>query len=1859
MKQGHRSLSNKPSHRLTALLLTVGLLAGMHSVPVSATGGAEDPYIQDGLVLHLDALDNTGTGSHSSDTSEWVNLANSDESVDVEGHAWGEDYLDLKGYIKLPDTVRQAITGEEFTVEFLIDGFDASADSSAIRNLMALTGDDQWIASTTEKGSTPNDSFVIFMNQAGGGNSGKFCFRTCIVNGTSYTKINSTGPDYAKVDAADMNQVTNTITFKSGGSSVWYLDGQMASEAVNTSATVSADGFFIGGAYQTERQPQVILGAATDTVSNRAFAARIKAVRIYNRELTAAEAAQNAAADQARYYPLPQYDTDGYIQNGMILRLDGIRNTPDGHDADAGVWTNLADPGQSIQLNGNTWNADGQSLSIGAGDGKDYIILPDSVREAIASGQFTIEFLLDNYSGSTASQIANIMALTGSDQWIEKTTAPGGTPNDNFVIYQNENGGATLFKINSGIDSAATRAAVSASSIDGATNALTFQTGSKTNWWQNGTLSSSSGITYTSAPAVATYAGAGADEVPQVIFGAATDTVSNRIFSGNVKAIRVYNRVLSDDEIQHNAEVDASRFPSPSDYDRLAQESWDNVIGNTGALGSVTLDALQSYATSQLAGAEQGLTVTVEPGSREGAYIFRYQAAGSLIDSHTLYVDCPYTMDGTALTETEKTALLNDVVQFQGGANNKISVSWDEDEQALQYSGTDPRPRPVTHMYLPVYFSGDAYVYEATVGFDNYGSWSTLCFAAEDFENHYQYAFWGNVTGTAAEFCRAQTSVNDSAIAVGHDNIPLSTFEGFLGSGEGKIDRSLYSKVDSAYQVVDTVDYKVVVYQGVLYGFIDGVQVLTTVSTGNIYKDFNGAFGFNTSSSTLDIHRVSIRPITEANKATELAGIKLAFNPANSYKTDLYEPDTDVRAAPIIMQRATAATADVSGEGRRPSALIFDVRLEDGTLSAYDSETRLGAFSELYAVNQPKTNVGARLALGDKETANALAAFVRDNSAGNLWVISNDVELLEIITAEAGTVRGVVDFTGDALRAPGNISYDFGDDYAAAAVQNFEYVTYSKTYDELTVQERYDALFSRGYRTALLPESAVTKDHIHYLQGNLIYVIAETDADDEAAFYDLITAGVNGILSSNYTANLNVLEGGLFDVGGGNVLVRGGHVVGHRGDMGNPHLYPENSVESIVASAQGGSSSVEFDMYMTLDKKLILMHNNNISGYFEYDDDAPLSAEERAANNAKTITQRSWKGDLEYLHSTYNKDIRMQQLYQLYEAIDTEYPELRLHHEIKDGRTETLNRTIALMDECGLRDRSDMMCFTKSVVQYVTSMGISAQYLATVSSYNDTDRIFSTEIEYRPLNSTWHATWSSMNQEFLEELKHFGQTAYPWPTSQEALMDAYYVQGYQGFTTDIPHWTDDYIKEIVPSVDPSTGTVTATAYTLAHHRAGVFDEGSTTVQPWWIDQNIAGPSEYDLSGFELVAVAGNPVIDNTNLTAFGGSGDLVAIRYQQKLTGSSSYYIYSESFAPAKKQTASVQIADEPAKVSYSRGESLDVTGGTIQVTYNDGSSEIISMTSDMVTGFNSGTTGRQKLTVTWNGHTTFYYVAVSNPSISGGSGSSSYRITVSAGNGGTAAASASSARAGSSVALTVKADAGYEIESVVITGSAGRLIPYTEKDGVYTFIMPSSSVNVAAAFRKTGSSHENCPSAKFIDVTSGSWYHEAVDYAVENDLMHGVSDTSFAPDGTLNRAMLAAILYRLEGGPAVSAENPFLDVTGSAWYADAVIWASENGIVSGFGDSTFRPMANITREQMAVMLHRYADYKGLDTTEGASLDAYSDAGAISNWALESMQWANAEGLITGRTDTTVVPSGNTTRAEATVILMRFAEFIR
>lgn len=176
-----------------------------------------------------------------------------------------------------------------------------------------------------------------------------------------------------------------------------------------------------------------------------------------------------------------------------------------------------------------------------------------------------------------------------------------------------------------------------------------------------------------------------------------------------------------------------------------------------------------------------------------------------------------------------------------------------------------------------------------------------------------------------------------------------------------------------------------------------------------------------------------------------------------------------------------------------------------------------------------------------------------------------------------------------------------------------------------------------------------------------------------------------------------------------------------------------------------------------------------------------------------------------------------------------------------------------------------------------------------------------------------------------------------------------------------------------------------------------------------------------------------------------------------------------------------------------------------------------------------------------------------------------------------------------------------------------------------------------------------------FADVSQSDWFYDGVSYVTEKGLMQGVGGNKFNPSGTTSRGMIVTILYRLEGEPTVS-QPTFTDVAAGQWFTDAMAWAAANKIVEGYGTNTFGPNDNITREQITMILYRYAVYKSYDVSGLADLSSYTDAGAISSWALTAMRWAYSEGLITGRTTTTLVPNGTTTRAEAATILMRFCQ---
>ena len=179
-----------------------------------------------------------------------------------------------------------------------------------------------------------------------------------------------------------------------------------------------------------------------------------------------------------------------------------------------------------------------------------------------------------------------------------------------------------------------------------------------------------------------------------------------------------------------------------------------------------------------------------------------------------------------------------------------------------------------------------------------------------------------------------------------------------------------------------------------------------------------------------------------------------------------------------------------------------------------------------------------------------------------------------------------------------------------------------------------------------------------------------------------------------------------------------------------------------------------------------------------------------------------------------------------------------------------------------------------------------------------------------------------------------------------------------------------------------------------------------------------------------------------------------------------------------------------------------------------------------------------------------------------------------------------------------------------------------------------------------------------FTDVKSNDWYYSSVRYAYDNGLFSGVSHDSFGPGDSMDRSMLATVLYSLDGKPAAG-KSGFADVADGAWYADAVAWAAEHGIVSGVGGGAFTPGGTITREQLAVMLYRYAQYKGYDVSKTADLSGYADQDKLSDWAAQAVQWACGSGLMAGRSAVQLAPEGTLTRAEAATMLKAFCENVK
>ena len=229
----------------------------------------------------------------------------------------------------------------------------------------------------------------------------------------------------------------------------------------------------------------------------------------------------------------------------------------------------------------------------------------------------------------------------------------------------------------------------------------------------------------------------------------------------------------------------------------------------------------------------------------------------------------------------------------------------------------------------------------------------------------------------------------------------------------------------------------------------------------------------------------------------------------------------------------------------------------------------------------------------------------------------------------------------------------------------------------------------------------------------------------------------------------------------------------------------------------------------------------------------------------------------------------------------------------------------------------------------------------------------------------------------------------------------------------------------------------------------------------------------------------------------------------------------------------------------------------------------------------------------------------------------------------------------GKSVTFTFKPDSGYKVKDVKVNGkSVGAVTTYTIDK-----LTVSTRIEVEFTDGKL----------PFTDVHETDWFYNDVLFVYEEGLFAGTSDTTFSPNAAMTRAMLVTVLYRLEGEPAVSGRSGFSDVTFNSYYEDAVTWAADNGIVNGTSTTTFSPNANVTREQMAAILYRYAQHKKYNTAASSGLNGFTDHASVSGYAAASLEWAVAEKLVNGSAGK-LMPTGNATRAQVAAILHRFVE---
>ena len=758
-------------------------------------------------------------------------------------------------------------------------------------------------------------------------------------------------------------------------------------------------------------------------------------------------------------------------------------------------------------------------------------------------------------------------------------------------------------------------------------------------------------------------------------------------------------------------------------------------------------------------------------------------------------------------------------------------------------------------------------------------------------------------------------------------------------------------------------------------------------------------------------------------------------------------------------------------------------------------------------------------------------------------------------------------------------------------------------------------------KVILLSEQAATRENIRLLQSLASTVWVQTSGSTRSLL-TAYTNGANGVVTEDYAAALAAEERFRDDAP---TLLRIPLIIGHRGD---PSSYVENTLDSALGAAAEGADSVENDIHLSTDGELFIYHDDTAGSLLWIPDpeDPELGIDlealtleelrshpfswERIRTNNEVPAEYSRCGVL------YGQEEEKEYVVPTLEEYIQAFKGTGIVHdtEIKSNNADIIPVYKALVDRYDAWDQFFTITFNGSILDAmyrdypelsIGALGLADWTDVQYQDYDDLAREEGPEAAVEALYGVidqWNATYNNISgegwgREMVLAARHRGLTVWPW-TYTLFLPDRFaedYLFGVTGMTGDFPWIASDYLVEI------TAGDAAAPSVQELPRPMGKTQDGKTKLlsdaEPVWLERLSARQ-------------------------------DLMIWRYRAELTvdGESygSYYLYSNPFVytcsqpvvppapiepsePRPPAPAEEEAAIDPDTVRAAAEASEDLTvereAGTIRL-----SAELVKAAAER--GMVLAAELRKN-----------------------GDGSVTAAVTL----GGEPVAG--------EVRIALPAEDPAQVPVLLLADGSRKPVRKSLNEAGTVFALVPAGADVALT---------EIPAA-FPDAAAEAWYADAAAWSFSRELIQGTGK-GFEPDIPMTRAMLAAVLFRLEEGSA-EGRVPFPDVPADAWYADAVTWAAHVGIIQGTGKG-FEPCAYITREQTAAILFRYGQLLGLDTAGRASLSGFPDGGETSGWAEDAMAWAVSAGLLRGNDAGALEPRGRVTRAQAAVLLQRLASLM-